>query len=338
MSAAALRTAAENGGIAAPKSGGGCPVVVAALPDLSSLALAQQQQQQQQQQELQGQEELQGQQELKGHQQFSEALVRLPHSYFANAYRALYANTPASPEDFDNPAPGGLPIGSGDTATGTAADAMRLSLGLPCRPAVVYCCCNQLYKLDPATLGVWCRVLARVPGSVLWLLRFPADAERRVRDAAEAAGAPPAALVFTDVDRKAAHLSRLSLAADVFLDTPACNAHTGAVDALWSGVPLLTLPGRKMAQRVAASVAAATGLGRHMVVWSLQEYEDRAVALGVDVSLRTSLRARLSDVRHTCALFDAPRWVRGLEAGIEAAWTRYVSGQLPTDIDVPDVP
>eukprot|EP00955_Chlamydomonas_euryale_P059072 357277-Chlamydomonas_euryale.AAC.3 len=162
----------------------------------------QQQQQQQQQQELQGQEELQGQQELKGHQQFSEALVRLPHSYFANAYRALYANTPASPEDFDNPAPGGLPIGSGDTATGTAADAMRLSLGLPCRPAVVYCCCNQLYKLDPATLGVWCRVLARVPGSVLWLLRFPADAERRVRDAAEAAGAPPAALVFTDVDRK----------------------------------------------------------------------------------------------------------------------------------------
>lgn len=68
-------------------------------------------------------------------------------------------------------------------------------------------------------------------------------------------------------------------AADLFLDTPLCNAHTTGCDVLWGGCPLVTLPLERFASRVAASLAHATGLGAEMVVGSQQEYEDR-VRLG----------------------------------------------------------
>lgn len=63
--------------------------------------------------------------------------------------------------------------------------------------------------------------------------------------------------------------------ADLFLDTPWCNAHTTGCDVLWGGCPMVTLPLERFASRVAASLAAATGLGQEMVVGSQKEYEDR---------------------------------------------------------------
>ena len=69
--------------------------------------------------------------------------------------------------------------------------------------------------------------------------------------------------------------------ADLFLDTPWCNAHTTGCDVLWGGVPMVTLPLERMASRVAASLCAATGLGAEMVVSSQQEYEDKVRGAGV---------------------------------------------------------
>ncbi len=63
--------------------------------------------------------------------------------------------------------------------------------------------------------------------------------------------------------------------ADLFLDTPLCNAHTTGCDVLWGGCPMVTLPLERFASRVAASLCSATGLGEEMVVHSQQEYEDR---------------------------------------------------------------
>ena len=73
-------------------------------------------------------------------------------------------------------------------------------------------------------------MLARVPGSVLWLLRFPPEAEallcaeasRRINGQSLAAR-----IIFSDVAPKPLHLARLARLADVYLDTPTCNAHTG---------------------------------------------------------------------------------------------------------------
>ena len=57
----------------------------------------------------------------------------------------------------------------------------RKQYGLP-EHAVVYCNFNQLYKLDPKTMGAWCRILQQVPNAVVWLLRFPALGERYVHE------------------------------------------------------------------------------------------------------------------------------------------------------------
>jgi len=105
-----------------------------------------------------------------------------------------------------------------------AALPARAEVGLP-DDRIVFACSNQLYKYDPETFETWCAILRRVPASVLWLLRFPPYGEPRIRAEAAARGVDPARIIFTDVAAKPVHIRRSGLA-DVFLDTPLCNAHT----------------------------------------------------------------------------------------------------------------
>ena len=96
---------------------------------------------------------------------------------------------------------------------------------------------------------MWIGILLRVPDSILWLLRFPKEGECNIRaqvggsvgasrrfflhrahaHKAEKLGLPKDRLVFTNVAQKAEHVAR-SVAADIFLDTPLCNAHTTVHD------------------------------------------------------------------------------------------------------------
>ena len=105
------------------------------------------------------------------------------------------------------------------------------------------------------------RLLQRVPGSVLWLLRANDVVERNLRREAAARGVDPERLVFARRLPLADHLARQRLA-DLFVDTLPINAHTTASDALWVGLPLLTCRDETFASRVAASTLRAAGLGR----------------------------------------------------------------------------
>jgi len=186
---------------------------------------------------------------------------------------------------------------------------------------VIYANFNQLYKIDPLIFNTWLNILKRMKNSILWLLRFPPSGENNLRQyARNYAGEEVASrVIFTDVAPKHMHIYRGRIA-DIFLDTVECNAHTTAADILWSGTPIITYPKYqfKMCSRVAASIAYATGswterdkkynyhtvpckavgpfsekaqnknnenlLGHEMVVGSYQEYEDRAVELGMSMT------------------------------------------------------
>uniref|UniRef100_A0A0A8ZF40 O-linked n-acetylglucosamine transferase, ogt, putative n=1 Tax=Arundo donax TaxID=35708 RepID=A0A0A8ZF40_ARUDO len=100
---------------------------------------------------------------------------------------------------------------------------------------------------------------------MLWLLWFPAAGEMRVKAHAAARGVRPDQIIFTDVAMKQEHIRHSELA-DLFLDTPLCNAHTTGTDILWAGLPMIALPLEKMATRVAGSLCRATGLGDEMIV------------------------------------------------------------------------
>lgn len=144
--------------------------------------------------------------------------------------------------------------------------------------AVVFCNFNQLYKIDPPTLESWVRILKRVPNGVLWLLRFPAAGEANVLATAAKLGLPQGKIIFSNVATKEEHVRRGRLA-DLCLDTPICNGHTTGMDVLWAGTPVLTLPLKTLASRVAASQLHALGF-KELVANSREEYEEKAVWLG----------------------------------------------------------
>ncbi|KAL5211926.1 hypothetical protein ABZP36_022773 [Zizania latifolia] len=232
---------------------------------------------------------------------YSEKLVHLPHCYFVNDYKQKNRDCldPVCPHK-------------------------RSDYGLP-EDKFIFACFNQLYKMDPEIFDTWCNILNRVPNSALWLLRFPSAGETRVRAHAAARGVRPDQIVFTDVAMKNEHIRRSALA-DLFLDTPLCNAHTTGTDILWAGLPMITLPLEKMATRVAGSLCRATGLGDEMIVSSMKEYEDRAVDLALHPAKLQALANKLKEVRMTCPLFDTARWVRNLERAYYKMWNLYCSG------------
>ena len=210
----------------------------------------------------------------------------------------------------------------------------RSDYGIP-EDKFVFCNFNQIYKIEPSTFAMWMRILSRVPNSVLWLLRFPALGESNIRAAAKAAGVPEHRIIFTDVAPKDEHLRRGYLA-DLFLDTPTCNAHTTGCDILWGGTPMVTLVGERMASRVAASLLGAASLSE-LVVGNEKEYEELAVALAMDIDRLWAIRKKLEDSRLTAPLFDTARWVRNFEQGLKMMWARHEMGMPPAEIVVPDV-
>ncbi|KAK3236403.1 hypothetical protein CYMTET_53455 [Cymbomonas tetramitiformis] len=106
----------------------------------------------------------------------------------------------------------------------------------------------------------WLNIVHRVPHSVLWLLRLPSHAAETLLQEAAARGLK-SRVVFGEPLPPEQHLLRCALA-DLFLDSLQYNAHTTATDALWAGVPIITLPGGMMQSRVAAGLIEAIGVKR----------------------------------------------------------------------------
>jgi predicted O-linked N-acetylglucosamine transferase (SPINDLY family) len=202
----------------------------------------------------------------------------------------------------------------------------RAEFGLP-EQAMVYCCFNGSHKINRFTFERWLMVLAQVPDSVLWLLGSTAETNERLRDYAEQRGIERKRLVFAEKVANRYHLARYPLA-DLFLDTTPYGAHTTASDALWMGVPVLTLSGRSFASRVCGSLVRAVGTPE-LVCSSAHEYVERAVAFGHDRSLLEPCREKLRQGRATSTLFDMPGLVRNLEQRLAEMWQAYRRGELP---------
>ena len=223
---------------------------------------------------------------------FTESLEYLPHSFFAT----------------DNSRPIGKLVS-------------RQEAGLP-PGAFVFCCFNQAVKFNADTFARWMRILAAVPGSVLWL-RHPGDIAAANRcTAAERQGIAPERLLFAGYVEQEAHLARYALA-DLFLYTLPYTAHATACDALWAGLPVLTCAQGSYAGRVAASLLTAIGMPE-LVTQTTEEYEALAIALAHDRQKLSALRAKLAANRLSTPLFDTPRFTRDLED----IYARLVAGRL----------
>ena len=186
----------------------------------------------------------------------------------------------------------------------------RSELGLP-EDGFVYCCFNNTFKITPNVFDVWMQILKRVEGSVLWLLGGNKDVENNLRDEAEKRGVSGERIVFAEWMELEDHLARHRLA-DLFLDTFYYNAHTTASDALWMGLPVMTMKGATFSSNVAASLNKAACMEGYVVKDTCQ-YEEFAVRVAQDYeSLRASREITKAKIRGS-QLYSVDTLLNGLE-------------------------
>jgi predicted O-linked N-acetylglucosamine transferase (SPINDLY family) len=203
---------------------------------------------------------------------------------------------------------------------------LRSEVGLPDK-AMVYCCFNGTHKLNRLTFDRWLSILKGVPDSVLWLLSSSEGTHARLQEYASQQGISRERLVFAEKIPNPEHLARYALA-DLFLDTMPYGAHTTASDALWMGIPVLTLSGRSFASRVCGSLVRAAGLPE-LICSSAEEFVNRAVAFGKEPGSLVPYRRKLRTSRDACALFDTPALVHHLEQLYRQMWQQFETRALP---------
>lgn len=198
----------------------------------------------------------------------------------------------------------------------------RAELGLP-ESGFVFCCFNNSYKISPVEFDIWMKLLAAVPGSVLWLSKDSELAAANLAREAQARGMDRSRLVFAErVPDQAEYLARYRCA-DLFLDTFNYNAHATASDVLWAGLPIVTRSGRSFPARVAGSLLHAIGLPE-LVTDTADAYEKLALALATDPARLAAVKAKLAANRRTTPLFDSEAFTREIETAYDGIYERHL--------------
>jgi len=224
-------------------------------------------------------------------QYFSEKPILMPHCYQINSHQTVHKTI------------------------------SRLDSGLPAS-GFVFCSFTNTYKIEPIMFERWMNILKATPGSVLWLCVNNALAERNLRREAEARDIASERLIFAPFVAQDEHLARLSLA-DLALDTRVYNGHTTTSDALWAGVPVLTVRGRHFASRVSESILSAAGLSE-LVASDLDAFQAQAIEVAADVGKIKRLKEKVAEARQSSPLFDTKSFVRHFECGLAEVWRKAI--------------
>jgi predicted O-linked N-acetylglucosamine transferase (SPINDLY family) len=113
---------------------------------------------------------------------------------------------------------------------------------------------------------------------------------------------------------------------DIGLDPFPYNGTTTTCDALWMGVPVITLAGVSHVGRVGVSQMSNLGL-QELIAKDTNDYVEKAAELANDVPRLTALRGGLRERVRTSPLMDAPRFTKNLEAAYHNMWNAYLSTQ-----------
>ncbi len=230
---------------------------------------------------------------------YSERLLRLPDGY------VCYSAPPNAPDV------GPLPADSGG--------------------GVTFGCFNNLAKITPPTIAAWAAVLRRVPGSRLVLKTHqftdPATCER-VR-----ARFVPHGVDAARIETRGSSTLRSQMLQhgdiDIVLDPFPYAGGLTTCEALWMGVPVVTLPGQSFAARHSASHLSNVGLPE-WIAPDADAYVEIAVARARDLASLRRLRADLRPRLRASPLCDAPRFAAGLTAALHHAWGQRPAAQRGT--------
>ena len=182
-------------------------------------------------------------------------------------------------------------------------------------------CFQNLSKVGEAVLSMWAQVLSALPTARLRLQCAPlADAgvRQQMLRRLHSLGITAERVSLHGAAPRAEYLAAYG-EVDVVLDTFPFAGGTTTCEALWMGVPTLTLAGDRLAGLQGASMLTAAGLPQ-WVARSPQQYVDRALALAADLPALAALRTQLRQQVLASPLFDAARFARHLEEAVAAMW------------------
>ena len=192
-----------------------------------------------------------------------------------------------------------------------AAEGGRLTFG----------CLSNPCKVNERVLGLWARVLAKVTDSCL-VMRSPEGSHRqRTLEALEREGVKDRRVQFVKSCPRREYLE-LYHRLDIVLDTFPYNGHTTSLDALWMGVPVVSLAGDTRVSRAGRSQLTNLGLSE-LVARSESEYVTIAESLSRNLPRLAELRSTLRDRMENSVLMDAPRFSRSVEAAYRSMWERW---------------
>jgi predicted O-linked N-acetylglucosamine transferase (SPINDLY family) len=184
---------------------------------------------------------------------------------------------------------------------------------------------NNLAKLNSGHAATWSRILAAVPNSRLLLKSAGLGDEathRRILEMFTAHGVDPSRLILSEYSSAIGdHLARYG-EVDIGLDTFPYHGTTTTCEAMWMGVPVITLAGPIHLSRVGVSLLSNVGLP-DLVAKDADDYLRIASALAGHVDRLRSLRASLRERMKNSPLCDAAGFTRSLEALLREAWQRW---------------
>ena len=188
--------------------------------------------------------------------------------------------------------------------------------------SIIFGSFNNFTKLNDEVLRVWAEILRRVEGSRLLLktdVFSYADARAEVMQRVEAAGIPLACVDTEGASRDyLAAYNRMDIALDPF---PYPGGGT-TCDALYMGVPVVTMGGESLGSRFGASLVENIGAGA-LIAQTTEEYIDRAVSLARDTELLDALHAGLRGMMETSPVMDAAAYGSAVGAAYEQVWAAY---------------
>jgi predicted O-linked N-acetylglucosamine transferase (SPINDLY family) len=203
----------------------------------------------------------------------------------------------------------------------------------PCyaRGYVTFACFAGAQKITRRMIAVWADILNRVPESrlVLKCATYP-EVAGALLSQFESLGIHRGRLTIHELTKRTQHLE-LYAGVDVALDTYPYAGTVGTCEALWMGVPVISLAGTSHLSRVGVSLLARAGL-TECIANTLQEYVDTAVSMAQNRDRLAMLRAALRSQVATSSLGDPRPVTRALEHAYRQMWRdSLTAGSAPLD-------
>ena len=186
---------------------------------------------------------------------------------------------------------------------------------------------NNSCKINDAVLGAWARILLARPDARLLLLAKQGSHRRRFTEALTRLGVAPEQLCFADYLPAAPDLSQGALLAryheiDLALDTFPYGGMTTTLDALWMGVPVVSLVGQRNLGRAGLSILSNVDLA-DFAVTSVDAYVESAVRTAQDSAKLARLRGELRSRMQASPLLDAAGFTRKIEQAFRTMWVEW---------------